>query len=113
MGIPAGPFYRGQNAKAQINDAKSLTKRENTSTAVTPFEAVSAAIQQRGERHVERMAGVSERSVDHIETMGGPEILGSIDQIEKLDKVAHRTFGLNDGEAHGEQVLVNIALLST
>ena len=42
------------------------------------------------------MAGVSERGVDHIETMDGPEILNSVDQIEKLDKVARRTFGLND-----------------
>jgi hypothetical protein len=53
-------------------------------------------MQQRGERHVERMAGVSERAVDHIETMDGPEILDSVDEIEKLDKVARRTFGLND-----------------
>ena len=52
--------------------------------------------QRRGERHIERMAGVSERGVDHIETMNGPEILNSVDQIEKLDKVARRTFGLND-----------------
>jgi hypothetical protein len=50
------------------------------------------SMQQRGERHVERMAGVSERGVDHIETMDGPEILDSLDEIEKLDKVARRTF---------------------
>jgi hypothetical protein len=42
------------------------------------------------------MATVSERAVDHIETMNGPEILNSVDQIEKLDKVARRTFGLKD-----------------
>jgi hypothetical protein len=53
-------------------------------------------MQQRGERHVERMAGISERGVDHIETMDGPAILNSVDQIEKLDKVARRTFGLGD-----------------
>jgi hypothetical protein len=27
--------------------------------------------------------------------MDGPEILNSVDQIEKLDKVARRTFGLD------------------
>ena len=53
-------------------------------------------MQQRGERHVERMAGISERGVDHIETMHGPEILKSIDRIEKLDKIARRTFTLDD-----------------
>ena len=47
------------------------------------------------------MAGVSERGVDHIETMNGPEILNSVDQIEKLDNVARRTFGLNDNPYSG------------
>ena len=45
-------------------------------------------MRERAERHVERMAGVSERAVDHIETMDGPEILNSIDRIEKAGKVA-------------------------
>jgi len=53
-------------------------------------------MQQRGERHRERMAGVSERGVDHIETMDGLEILNSVDEIEKPDKVARRTFGLDN-----------------
>ena len=68
-------------------------------------------MQQRGERHVQRMAGVSERGVDHIETMDGPEILNSVDQIEKLDKVARRTFGLNDDDAHNPNSVINIAML--
>ena len=59
-------------------------------------KAVAITMQQRGGRHLERMAGVSERGVDHIETMDGPQILNSVDQIEKLDKVARRTFGLNN-----------------
>jgi len=46
------------------------------------------------------MAGVSERGVDHIETMDGPGILNSVDEIEKLDKVARRTFGLNDDHSY-------------
>ena len=68
-------------------------------------------MQERGERHIERMAGVSERAVDHIETMAGPEILNSVDEIEKLDKVARRTFGLSDGKSDGSNLMVNIALL--
>jgi hypothetical protein len=58
-------------------------------------------MQQRGECHLARMAGVSERAVDHIEAMRGPEILSSVDQIEKLDKIARRTFGLNDIPSSG------------
>ena len=53
-------------------------------------------MRQRGERHLERIAGVSERGVDHIETMDGPGILRSIDQIDKLDEVARRTYRLDD-----------------
>lgn len=79
-----------------IQNAKTLVKRENSALAVTPVEAVAATFAERGQRHLKRMAGVSERGVDHIETMDGPEILNSVDQIEKLDKVARRTFGLND-----------------
>jgi hypothetical protein len=33
--------------------------------------------------------------------MDGLEILNSVDQIEKLDKVARRTFGLNDNPYSG------------
>ena len=76
------------------------------------MKAVAMTMQQRGERHVERMAGVSERGVNHIETMDGSEILRSVDQIEKLDKVARRTFGLNDYDAHNPNAIINIAMLS-
>jgi len=98
MGIPENTVlsraYR-EGWSREIQNAKALAKRENAS-AVRPVEAVAMTMQQRGERHVERMAGVSERGVDHIETMDGPQILKSVDEIEKLDKVARRTFGLKD-----------------
>ena len=57
---------------------------------------MAATLAERGQRHLKRMAGISERGVDHVETLNGPAILNSVDQIEKLDKVARRTFGLND-----------------
>ena len=57
------------------------------------------------------LAGVSERGVGHIETMDGPEILKAVDEIETLDKVARRTFGLSDGDSHGNNVIVDVALL--
>jgi len=64
-------------------------------------------MQQRVERHVERMAGISERGLDHIETMDGSGILRSIDEIEKLDKVARRTLRLDDTQATG-QITLNV-----
>jgi hypothetical protein len=76
--------------------AKALAKGEETSPAVSTVEAVAMSMQATRGRRVERMAGVSKRRVDHIETMDGPEILNSVEKIEKLDKVARRTFGLGD-----------------
>jgi hypothetical protein len=114
MSIPEGTVLARANREAwtqQIQSIKALAKREDTSPAVAPFEAVSASMQQRGEHHVERMAGVSERGVHHIETMDGPEILNSVNQIEKLDKVARRTFGLDTENGNGGNVMVNVALL--
>jgi hypothetical protein len=115
MKIPEGTVLaraKREGWSREIQSAKALAKREDAPLAVSPVEAVAMSMQQRGERHIERMAGVSERAVDHVETMPGREILASIDGIEKLDKVARRTFGLNDAEARGGQVLVNVALLN-
>jgi hypothetical protein len=103
MNIPEGTVLahaKREGWTREIQNAKALVKREDAPLAVAPVEAVAMSMQQRGDRHVERMAGVSERAVDHIETMDGPEILNSVDQIEKLDKVARRTFGLKDDNPH-------------
>lgn len=99
MNIPEGTILaraKREGWTRQIQNAKALAKREDASLTVTPVQAVAMSMHQRGERHVERMAGVSERGVDHIETMQGGEILKSIDRIEKLDKIARRTFKLDD-----------------
>ena len=82
------------------------------SNAITPMQSAAISMQQRGERHIGRMAGITERGVDHVEAMDGGGILDRIDAVEKLDKVARRTFGITEGDAHGNNVMVNIALLS-
>ena len=104
MGIPEGTVLaraKREGWTREIQNAKALVKREEPVLAVTPVEAVAATLAERGQRHLKRMAGVSERGVDHIETMDGLEILNSVDEIEKLDKVARRTFGLNDNPYSG------------
>lgn len=110
MGIPEGTILsraKREGWSRQIQSAKALAKREDAAPAVTATEAVAITMQQRGERHVERMAGVSERGVDHIETMDGSTILNSVDQIDKLDKVARRTFGLKENP-YGEHFTLNV-----
>jgi hypothetical protein len=66
MGIPQGTVLaraKREGWTRQIQNAKALTKREDTPFAGSPVEAVAMSMQQRGERHVERMAGVSERAL--------------------------------------------------
>ena len=114
MNIPEGTVLARAKREGwthEIQNARALAKHEESRLAVTPVEAVAVTLAERGQRHLKRMAGVSEKAVDHIETMDGVEILDSVDQIEKLDKVARRTFGLNDAEALGHQAIVNIAIL--
>jgi hypothetical protein len=114
MSIPEGTVLaraKREGWTQQIQSVKALAKREDTSTAVTPFEAVSVSMQQRGERHIGRMAGITERGVEHVEAMDGGGILDRIDAVEKLDKVARRTFGLDTENGNGGNVMVNVALL--
>ncbi len=114
MDIPEGTVLaraKREGWSQQIESAKALAKREDSAPAVTATEAVAITMRQRGERHLGRMASVSERGVDHVETMQGSEILARVDQIEKLDKVARRTFGLSDSDSHGNNLLVNVAIL--
>ena len=74
MGISEGTVLsraKREGWTRKIQSGKALAKREDVLVA-TPVEAVAMSMQQRGERHVERMGGISERGVDYIETMDGP-----------------------------------------
>ena len=68
-------------------------------------------MQQRAERHLGRMANIVEKTIPHVEAMEPGAILDRVDDVEKLDKVARRTFGISDDDVHGTNVLVNIAIL--
>src|SRR4030095_6583582 len=114
MNIPEGTVLaraKREGWTREIQNAKALAKRDDTSIAVTPLEAVSASMQQRGERHLGRMANIVEKAVPHVEAMEPGAILDRVDDVEKLDKVARRTFGISDDDVHGNNVMVNIAIL--
>jgi len=42
------------------------------------------------------MANIVEKTLPHVEAMQPGAILDCIDDVDTLDKVARRTFGLND-----------------
>jgi hypothetical protein len=114
MDIPEGTVLaraKREGWTQQIQSAKTLTKREDASLTVAPVQAVAMTMQQRGERHVERMAGLSEKVVTHVEALEPDVILEKIDKVEKADRVARRTFGLED-KPYGEHFTLNVLNLN-
>jgi hypothetical protein len=114
LGIPAGTVLARAKREGWLrhrDDAKALAKREEAAKAITPFEAASASMQQRAERHLGRMANIVEKTIPHVEAMEPGAILDRVDDVEKLDKVARRTFGISDDDVHGNNVTVNIGIV--
>ena len=50
----------------QIKDARATAPK---SKAITPAQSIAAVMQERRERYRERLAGVSERVIGHVEAM--------------------------------------------
>jgi hypothetical protein len=65
-------------------------------------------MQERGERYRERVAGISERVVGHVESMDPDEILTCSAQFEKIDTISRRNFGLNEAPPTQESLSLNI-----
>src|SRR5438876_7535125 len=113
MDIPEGTVLartKREGWSRQTRQCQAIVKREEVAKVVTPFEAASATMQQRGERHLCRMANIVEKTMPHVEAMEPGAILDRVDDVEKLDKVARRTFGISDHDSP-DQMLVNIAIL--
>jgi len=98
MNVPEGSVLaraKREGWTQQIEAAKHAAGLTQ-SNAITPMQSIAAVMQERGERYRERIAGVSERVVGHIEAMCPDEILARSAQFEKIDTIARRTFGLNE-----------------
>jgi hypothetical protein len=98
MNVPEGTVLaraKREGWTQQIAAAKQAVA-STQSNAITPMQSIAAVMQERGERYRERIAGVSERVVGHVESMDPDEILSRSAQFEKIDTIARRTFGLNE-----------------
>ncbi len=114
MNVPEGTVLaraKREGWTQQIQTAKALVKREEASLAITPVQAVAMSMQQRGERHLGRMANIVEKTMPHVEAMEPGAILDRVDDVERLDKVARRTFGISETGLPADQVMINIAIL--
>ncbi len=89
MNVPEGTVLaraKREGWTQQIQTAKALVKREEASLAITPVQAVAMSMQQRGERHLGRMANIVEKTVPHVQAMEPGAILERVDDVEKLEQ---------------------------
>src|SRR2546426_5853179 len=111
MNIPEGTVLaraKREGWTREIQNAKALVKREDSAPAVTATEAVAITMQQRGERHLGRMANIVEKTVPHVEAMEPGAILDRIDDVETLDKIGRRAFNISDAKEDPTRWAVNI-----
>ena len=113
MNIPTGTMTARASREGwtkNIEAAKHATQGEQLLAATpTVLQSLAVSMQRRGERYVERMAGVAERVLPHLETLAPSEILDSARNVEMYDRVARRNYGLSDHQPPGTGVLnVNI-----
>jgi hypothetical protein len=120
IGIPEGTVLARANREGwtqEIATAKLATRpdlarelaRPDVINAITPMQSVASTMHQRGQRHVERIAGVTEKVLPHLEAMQPDAILEGIHEIEKYDKMARRNFCLGDSTVGGT---LNVAVLT-
>ena len=110
MNIPAGTVLaraKREGWSKQINDAKSLRKREGTAPTVTPMEAVAFTLNERKDKtklHLSRYAvEASEKAANHRQK------LKIARQVKDVAAVAGSVWPAERQE--GPNLLVNIALL--
>ena len=80
------------------------------SNAITPMHSAAITMQERGQRYAERMAGVSEKVLPHLESMEPGDILGSSRDIELYDRFSRRNLGLEHQPPSGGQI--NLAIMT-
>ena len=110
MNVPEGTVLARASREGwtqQIKDAQAIVRQSNAITP-SPMQSVAGVLQERGERYRERVAGVSEKVVDHLESMEADEILSRSSQVEKIDTVARRNFGLDNPISGSGAVNLNV-----
>ena len=59
------------------------------------MQSAAITMQERAARYTERMAGVSERVLPHLESLPPSEILERARNVEQFDRFSRRNFGLD------------------
>jgi hypothetical protein len=112
MGIPEGTVLARASREQwtpRIQVAKSLAKPPE-SAIVPACDAAAQTMQERSARHIERMAGITDKVLPHLESMEPAEILDSARNLERFDYVARRNYGL-ERQPNGS-CPVNVSILT-
>ena len=119
--IPAGTVLaraQRQGWTQQIAQAKLIQRpglarelaKPDAIGAITPWQSAAITLQQRAERYSERMAGISETILPHLEAMDAADILEHAPKVEMTDRWSRRNFGLDDRSPSGG--ILNLAVLT-
>ena len=119
MGIAPGTIlsrakrdnWTQQAAIAKLQERPELARDLLTpSSNITTSQAVAVTMRERADHYIKRMAGVGERVLPHLEGLTPQELLDESDKIDRIDRVARRTFGLD--KQMGDAPIINLNLLS-
>lgn len=95
-----------ENWSGQLRQARAIVQTSPASPAIDVSSAAAASMTERGQRHLQRVAGIVEKTLPHVEGMEPGAILDRVDDFDRLDRIARRTYGL-DVEGTGA-VRINI-----
>lgn len=112
MNIPEGTVLARSKREGwtqQIQTAKREVQLVQ-SDAITPMQSAAITMQERGHRHVQRIAGVTEKVLPHLEGMQPEAILDRVHEIEKYDRMARRNYGLGDASSTGGSISLAVVL---
>ena len=112
MGISEGTVLARASREQwtpRIKAAKSLAKPPEKGI-VPAYDAAALTMQERAARYTERMAGLSERLLPHLEKLPPSEILERARNVEQFDRFSRRNFGLDSQPPAGG--LLNFNLLA-
>jgi len=110
MNVPEGTVLARAKREGWTQQI-AATKQVVTSTqsnAITPLQSIAAVMHGREEPHRERMAGVTEKVLPHLESMQPDSILDRVSGIEKYDRLARRNYGLSDNQAGSGSLDLNV-----
>lgn len=87
---------RRERWQQQIKSAKALVPVTASPATPTILEAVAESMQARGERHVGRVASLTEKLIGTFERLPEEEQLRLVAELERVDKIGRKAFGIAD-----------------